>query len=78
MAAKGLISLSDVPEMEGWLTLPEAAAELGISRTRTADMVREGKITTCMRLGRRPYFVVREVEIRQIKADRDRKAEASG
>jgi excisionase family DNA binding protein len=69
--------MEELPELEGWLTLPEAASDLQISRQRFYQMVQEGKITTCRRLGRRPIYIVREQEIQELLADKIAATEAT-
>jgi hypothetical protein len=65
-----LRDMRQVPVLEGWITLPEAAEDLGISRARVHQMAQEEKLTTVSQLGRRPVYIVREVEIRRIKEER--------
>lgn len=62
--------MSELPVLEGWITLPEAAEELGMTRARMYQLVQEFKITTAHRLGGRPIYIVRVPEIEQIKAGR--------
>lgn len=67
-------SLSELPALEGWMTFPEAAAALGISRQRMhqlAELVREDgtpELETASRLGTRPVYVIRSAEVRARKA----------
>lgn len=63
--------MSELPVLEGWITLPEAAEELGMTRARMYQLVQEFKITTAHRLGGRPIYIVRVPEIEQIKAGRE-------
>lgn len=65
-----LRDMRQVPVLEGWITLPEAAEDLGISRARVHQMAQEEKLTTVSQLGRRPVYIVREAEIRRIKEER--------
>lgn len=62
--------MAELPVLEGWITLPEAAEELGMTRARMYQLVQEFKITTAHRLGGRPIYIVRVPEIEQIKAGR--------
>lgn len=40
----------DVPYLEGWMTLPDAAVTLGVTRQRVFAMVRERKLTTARKV----------------------------
>jgi hypothetical protein len=54
----------DVPELEGWMLLSDAAALLDVSRTSVHRMVRSGRIETCRRIpGTARIYVVRRQEI---------------
>ena len=64
--------LADLPVLAGWLTFPEAARALGVSRQRFYQMVEEGKITTAVRVGPRPYHLVEEQEIDKLRGQRDK------
>lgn len=68
--AKQFETLKELPELPGWLTFPEAAAELGISGERFRQMAQEGKLKTAHRIGRRPVGIVQESEILEIAAER--------
>ncbi len=70
----GRIAMSDLPELAGWLTVPEAADDLSLSRQRVYQMIEEGKIKTCHRLGRRPVWIIREAEVRHMVEDKNRGA----
>lgn len=54
----------ELPALEGWWTIPDAADFLGLTRKRGYQMAREGKFTTAHTLGLRPLLVVREAEVR--------------
>lgn len=57
----------DVPILEGWMQLSDAADKLEVSRTSIYRMVRSRRIQTCMRIpGRQPTFIVRIPEINAI------------
>jgi predicted DNA-binding transcriptional regulator AlpA len=68
-------AMAELPLFEGWITLPEAAKELGITRARAYQLVQEERITTAHRLGGRPIYIVREAEIAQLKAGRSGEVE---
>jgi predicted DNA-binding transcriptional regulator AlpA len=63
-------NMTELPTLEGWITLPEAADQLGMTRARTYQLVQEWKITTAHKLGGRPVYIVRQAEIDQLKAGR--------
>ncbi len=67
-------SLKDLPELEGWLTLGEAARDLEMTGERVRQMAQEGKLTTARRIGRRPVGIVQESEIRELIRSRDEAA----
>lgn len=68
-------SLSELPELEGWLTFGEAAEDLDRTGERIRQMAQEGKFQTAHRLGRRPIGVIRESEVKEILRTR---GEAAG
>lgn len=57
--------LRTLPELEGWLTFPEIAAYLGISRQRVHQLVESGVITTAHRRGH--MYLAREAEVRALR-----------
>lgn len=69
--------LRELPELEGWLTFPDAAAELGISRQRFHQLAEKTDpviIETACRAGRRStgiHYFVREAEIAELKRRRE-------
>lgn len=58
-----LIRMEDLPELEGWLTLPEAAKLLGLTRQRVYQMVQVGTLKSVMKLGDKPTYIIRKAEI---------------
>jgi hypothetical protein len=75
--AKPARSLLTLPELRGWITFGEAAAEMGISVERVRQLATNpGGLETACRIGRRPLGIVREVEVRQWIEDRQAAAEA--
>jgi hypothetical protein len=66
----GKINLRALPQLEGWLTFTQAAAELGISRQRFYQLAEDGKLQTATRLGERPTYIVRTAEVRALKLKR--------
>jgi Helix-turn-helix domain len=59
--------MDTLPVLKGWWTLPEAADYLEVKRQRFYQMVQEKKVQSVHQLGRRPIYVVREAEIRELK-----------
>lgn len=59
--------LHTLPELEGWLTFPEIAEYLGISRQRVHQLAESGVITSAHRLGKRPTYIAREAEVKLLK-----------
>lgn len=55
------------PELEGWLTLTEAAEELDISRQHCWRMANSGKWKTLKRIGTKDVFVVEIAEVERKK-----------
>jgi predicted DNA-binding protein (UPF0251 family) len=64
-------SVSDLPVLEGWMTLEEAASELGVSRQTAHKYVfdQRPRLTTATRVGRKPYILVRTAEVAAIQRD---------
>ena len=74
--AKPARSLMELPELPGWLTLGEAAEEMGVSVERVRQLVSQPnpQLRTARRIGRRPLGIVREAEVAEWK---QRKADAA-
>lgn len=66
--------LRELPELEGWLSFPDAARELGISRQRLHQLAEKDPpvIETARRVGRYgvPFYVMREAEVAALKRRR--------
>jgi hypothetical protein len=66
------VNMADVPELDGWLSLPVAAQKLGVSRQRVFQMIQEDRIKSVRQIpgvGDRPAaYVVRLAEIDQLVA----------
>jgi Helix-turn-helix domain len=66
------VDMTQVPELDGWLSVPVAAQELGVSRQRVFQMIQEGRIKSVRQIpgvGERPAaYVVRKAEIDQLVA----------
>ncbi len=80
------LSHMDIPVLEGWVLLADAAARLGITRTHVSRLVREGELTQVRRLGESNFYVVSVEEVdkrieqmnaRDVARDAAREAKAS-
>lgn len=61
----------DAPKLEGWLTLPEVAAALGV----TKQMVHKMEFDTLRVVGDRAAYIVRESEVATIRLRKEKDAE---
>jgi hypothetical protein len=50
----------NVPELDGWLSEPEVASWLGVTRQRVHQMIKQDKIQTAHRIGRGLVISTRE------------------
>lgn len=66
---------SEAPRLNDWITLPEAAEVLGISKQAVHKMASAGDIKTIHLIGNRPVYVVAEAEIRALATRRAEIAE---
>ena len=66
----------DAPHLKGWLTLPQVATALSVTRQAVHKMVRAEKFETIHRLGDeiRPFYVVSAVEVQKIAVARQERA----
>ena len=62
--------MSDLPEIRDWVTGPQAAEMLGISRSAVHKKMMDGEFKTLHRLGDRPHLVVLRTEVEQMRAGR--------
>jgi predicted DNA-binding transcriptional regulator AlpA len=62
--------LSYLPQVRDWVTGPQAAELLGISRSAVHKKMMEGEFNTLHRLGERPYLVVLRSEVEQKSVER--------
>lgn len=71
----GKRDLRQLPELEGWVTFPDAAEDLGISRQRLHQVAERDDppvIETARRIGRRHViFVMRAAEVADLKRRRE-------
>jgi hypothetical protein len=79
MAEKLKMRMEDLPELEGWVSLPAAAEQLGRTRQRASQLAESGEFKTAHRImgtaGTRPaLIVVREAELRVKLEERERAA----
>lgn len=63
--------VDDLPVLDGWMTLEEAATELGVSRQTAHKYVfdQRPRLTTATRVGRKPYILVRTAEVAEIQRE---------
>lgn len=63
----------EVPRLEGWLTFPEAAAILDVSKQMVHKMAfgRRPLLLTVRRVGDKPIYVVKEEEVRALHTRRE-------
>lgn len=73
MAAK----IEDVPVLEGWVNLTEAAEKLGVTRQHAYKLAKNGGFSTLHQLGTKPAYVVNTTEIEKILAARTESSESS-
>ena len=61
--------------LDGWITLGEAAEDLGISREAVHRLVQRGTLKRLRTVGRRPVIIVREKDVRALPMTPQRKRE---
>lgn len=66
-----------LPEVRDWVTGPQVAETLGITRSAVHKKMMQGEFRTLHRLGDRPHLVVLRSEVEQMKAKRG-EAETGG
>lgn len=60
--------LANVPYLEGWVLLADAADDLGISRQALYEAAGRDRVDSIRKVGRkRPTYVIREAEIPRIR-----------
>lgn len=52
--------------LDGWVTVEEAAAELGTSGTRVRQLIGDNRFRKVARLGSRPFYLLRADEVRRM------------
>jgi uncharacterized membrane-anchored protein len=65
----------NVPMLDGWVNLTEAAELLGITRQHAYKVASNGGFKTLHKIGHQPQFIIASQEVDSIKADRLRQAE---
>jgi hypothetical protein len=55
------VKLKDLPVLEGWMSLPDAARALEVTRQRIHQQVDGGEFKTARRIG--TFAIVREAEV---------------
>jgi excisionase family DNA binding protein len=68
----------DVPRLEGFLTVPEVATLLAVSKQAVHKMIGDGRITGVVRVGEtRPVYLVKEAAVQAVLEARQPLDEAS-
>jgi flavin-dependent dehydrogenase len=67
----------NVPILDGWVNLTEAALLLGITRQHAYKRATQDGFKTLHKVGHQPSYVIATQEIDQILADRQEKADAA-
>lgn len=62
------IRLEDVPQVDEWMSLPEAGDSLGVSRQQVHRMAASGRFETLSRVG--TYLVVASQEVLSMQSSR--------
>ena len=60
-----------IKPVPGWITLAEAAEELGLSKQAVHKWVKDDKFKTLATLGKKRIYCVRPKEVAEIKAARE-------
>lgn len=60
------MELSDVPELEDYIALTDAARALGVSRQAMHGMIRSGKIESIRKVGPIPVYMLLKTEFNKI------------
>jgi Arc/MetJ-type ribon-helix-helix transcriptional regulator len=61
------MKLQDLPQLEGWTSLPDAARIMKITRQRIHQLVDKGRFKTASRIGN--FAIVRTAEVHKVKAE---------
>lgn len=68
------VSYEEIPKLEGWLSVPEAAFKLGVSKQMIHKMVHTlnlfDKTKDVRRLGEKPMYILREEAVVALKERR--------
>lgn len=67
------MKLKDLPPLEGWMTLPDAARDIGITRSRIHQLLGKNRFETARRIG--TFAVVRTAEVEKYKKNKKLLAE---
>jgi excisionase family DNA binding protein len=66
----------DIPVLDGWVLIAEAAEMLGVTRQHAYRLVRNGDLTNVRRLGTSSFYVVKTADVdKRISDLAERKAE---
>lgn len=68
------VSYTEIPRLEDWLSIPEAAFELGVSKQMIHKMIHSLKVFNSDRdvrkVGEKPMYLVRESAVEALKKSR--------
>jgi len=70
MTAKKNSILNEIPYLEGWLTGPQIAQALGLTRQSVHKMMLDGTFQTIHAVGDKPVYVVALKEVQTIAQQR--------
>lgn len=69
------VSYLEIPRLEGWLSVPEAAFALGVSKQMIHKMIHSLNVFNCERdvrkVGDKPMYLVRESAVEALRKSRD-------
>ncbi len=69
------VSYKEIPRLEDWLSIPEAALELGVSKQMVHKMINTLDVFDYERdvrkVGDKPMYLVRESAVKALKKSRD-------
>ena len=72
------VSYQEIQKLEGWLSIPEAAYELGLSKQMIHKMISNdifNIIDDVRKIGEKPMYIVRESAVAALKKSRQASTE---
>ncbi len=58
--------MTDIPNLEGWMTVAQAAEVFGVTRQSLVRMIREGKFASARKVGDKPIFLLETDEVYEV------------